>query len=193
MKTLFLLIFLSTHFSAQVLPENLDITSFAENYRQINNNGMYVLGSWALLNITAGTLAASFTKGETKHFHVGNAAWNTVNLAIAGFALLNPDTVTGTTQVIKNYSSLTGFLLFNAGLDIAYITAGFYLKERSLRSIQNGDRLKGYGNALLLQGAALLIFDTVLYFAHSKNAELHFYPLLEPASKISGLGIFIPL
>ena len=56
-------------------------------------------------------------------------------------------------------------LLFNAGLDIGYIGAGFYLAERSKSTVNKPNRLKGFGQSLILQGSFLLVFDSLFYIA----------------------------
>ncbi len=86
---------------------------------------------------------------------------------------------------------IQSFLLLNAGLDVAYIATGFYLKERSKNS-SSSERLRGYGNSLLLQGGFLLAFDVALYFIHQSNADLNLYPHLE-SLLVGGIGIGINL
>jgi hypothetical protein len=43
------------------------------------------------------------------------------------------------------------------------MAAGFYLRERAKTDTKNHDMLKGYGSALILQGAFLFVFDLALY------------------------------
>jgi hypothetical protein len=90
-------------------------------------------------------------------------------------------------EIIKDFNSLQNFLLLNAGLDAAYIMTGFYLKERAKNS-SSAERLKGYGNSLLLQGGFLLLFDVSLYFIHQSNADINFYPHLE-SFLVGGVGV----
>ena len=63
--------------------------NFYQQGQQINNAGMYVLGSWALLNITTGAVGWANGSGTNKYFPQMNLFWNAVNLSIAGFALVN--------------------------------------------------------------------------------------------------------
>ena len=65
-------------------------SEYLEYYGQslrINNLGMVVLGSWALVNLSAGAYGWSRNTGQRAYFHQMNFFWNTVNLSIAGFAL----------------------------------------------------------------------------------------------------------
>jgi hypothetical protein len=161
----------------------------------INGSAMLVLGGWAATNILVGTYGNFKVKGEAKYFHQFNAMWNVVNLGIAAFGYFNavnsnPATMTNL-EILKDYNSLQSFLLLNAGLDAAYIMTGFYLKERSKNS-SSAERLKGYGNSLLLQGGFLLLFDVTLYFIHQNNANINLYPHLESLAA-GGFGVGINL
>ncbi len=161
----------------------------------INETAMLVLGSWAAGNILVGTYGNFKASGEAKYFQQFNAMWNVVNLGIAAFGYFNvvnsdPASMTNV-EIIKDFNSLQNLLLLNAGLDVAYIVTGFYLKERSKNS-SSTERLRGYGNSLLLQGGFLLAFDVVLYFIHQSNAALNLYPHLE-SLLVGGIGIGINL
>nr|WP_294996781.1 hypothetical protein [uncultured Sediminibacterium sp.] len=147
--------------------------SIARERIKLVQNNMYVLGAWAGANIIQGTISASNTHGSEHFLHQMNAYWNTVNLAIAGVGLLGIRK-----QLKQQYNResnlkaqyrLEKILLLNAGLDLAYISTGLYLKERGTRL--NNDRNVGYGNSLLLQGGFLLIFDLIQYGQHHKNTK----------------------
>jgi hypothetical protein len=162
---------------------------------KINESAMLVLGGWAVGNILVGTYGNFKASGEAKYFHQFNAMWNVVNLGIAAFGYFNainsdPSSMSNL-EILNEYNSLQSFLLLNAGLDVAYIATGFYLKERSKNS-SSSERLRGYGNSLLLQGGFLLMFDVALYFIHQNNADLNLYPHLE-SLLIGGIGIGITL
>ncbi|WP_041294003.1 DUF6992 family protein [Ignavibacterium album] len=161
----------------------------------INESAMLALGSWAVGNILVGTYGNFKAGGEAKYFHQFNAMWNVVNLGIAAFGYFNavnsdPSSITNL-EILKDYTSLQNFLLLNAGLDVAYIMTGFYLKERSKNS-SSAKRLKGYGNSLLLQGGFLLLFDVTLYFIHQNNANINLYPHME-SFLTGGVGVGINL
>ncbi len=171
------------------------IFTFHQSRMNINETAMLVLGGWAVGNILMGTYGNFNSKGEAKYFHQFNAIWNVVNLGIAAFGYFNavnsdPSTMTNL-EIIKDFNSLQNFLLLNAGLDVAYIATGFYLKERGKNSASY-ERLIGYGNSLLLQGGFLLVFDVVLYLIHQNNANINLYPLLE-SLLAGGVGVGINL
>ena len=162
---------------------------------KINESAMLVLGGWAVGNILVGTYGNFKASGEAKYFHQFNAMWNVVNLGIAAFGYFNavnsdPSSMTNL-EIIKDFNSLQNLLLLNAGLDIAYIATGFYLKERS-KNASSSERLRGYGNSLLLQGGFLLLFDISLFFIHQNNANINLYPHLE-SFLAGGVGLGITL
>ncbi|SMO74230.1 hypothetical protein SAMN06265219_10942 [Gracilimonas mengyeensis] len=130
---------------------------------------MILLGSWATLNILSGSTGYFLSEKSPRYFHQMNAAWNLVNLGIAGFAyyqIAQNDVLSWNySESLQQLQSLDKILLFNAGLDIGYMATGAWLWERGLRKDSN--RLIGYGKSLLLQGGFLFAFDVVLYLLHS--------------------------
>jgi len=182
--------------SLEIIPHNNQFMHFFEEQREeINRTAMLLLGSWAAGNILIGAYGNFTTGNETKYFHQFNAMWNLVNLGIAAFGYFNtissnPAAMT-TLEILNEYHSFQNFLLLNAGLDVAYIMTGFYLKEKS-KSSSRGELLRGYGNSLLLQGGFLLVFDIALYFIHQGNAGINLYPHLENLLN-GGVGVGINL
>ena len=144
--------------------------SFPDFYTQnikINNTGMYILGSWAVLNIATGAYGWSEYSGDRMYFNQMNLFWNVVNVSIAGFALYSNYTgdISGFSQqeLMEKLVKTENILLINAGLDVGYIGTGFLLRHLSGKSDKRADLLKGYGSSLILQGGFLLVFDLVLY------------------------------
>ena len=139
----------------------------------INQNHLYVLGSWAAANIVQGSISATNTTGSTRYLHQMNAYWNTVNLAIAGLGIwalkMQLKQKITPADLLQEQKTVEKLLLLNSGLDIAYIMTGLYMKEKGLR-LQN-DRNIGFGNSLVIQGSFLLVLDLVQYFAHQKNGK----------------------
>ncbi|NVJ87315.1 MAG: hypothetical protein HWE15_13475 [Algoriphagus sp.] len=160
---------LSTEIFAQTSEE---LSGFNEMRLDYNRKGMLILGTWAIGNMIWGGIAAGQTTGEVKAFHQMNLYWNSVNLLIAGFgywqATQNPDNL-GLLETINAQNSIEKILLFNAALDVAYVSSGFYLKERGLR--KSNLKLQGFGKALMLQGAFLFVFDGVMYAFHQQHGQ----------------------
>ena len=139
---------------------------------KVRKTGMLILGSWAVGNLLIGSIGRQNTVGTQKYFHEMNAFWNVVNLGIAGagyYFTLKGDMPASSAAFMSDQISFQKILLFNAGLDIAYIVGGLYMLEKSKNSLDKADRWKGYGRSLLLQGAFLLSFDLILHQVHQKN------------------------
>ena len=188
-KILIFLILINGSITPLLSQEKFNTDKFLEERNNINRNGMYILGGWAIANIISGTVGNYSSGGKTKYFHQFNAVWNTVNLGIAVFGLtgISADPLS-LSESFSEFNSLQNLLLLNAGLDVAYIVSGFYLKERSKNAGSKNNLLIGYGNSLIMQGSFLLAFDLVLYFLHKNNSVINLFPLLNLADT-SFLGI----
>ena len=151
----------------------VSVKEMHEQRIQFANNSMYVLGSWALLNIGSGALLQKNANGANKYFHQGNAYWNLVNLGLAGFSLYansRADVPPNASVLFQNENQFQRILLFNAGLDLGYMATGWALTERGRRfSGKKLDQFKGFGKSLIVQGAFLLIFDSTLYLLRNKE------------------------
>lgn len=150
---------------------------------EINTNGMKILGGWALANMAIGSVAYFNSSGKKKYFNQMNVMWNVVNLglATAGYfgAKADLNEQLSLARSLKEQQKIEQILLLNAGLDVGYMATGLYLNERGLR--KSSDRLQGYGQSLILQGAFLLIFDVAMYAIH-KNDGKGFDKILEKTS-----------
>src|ERR1700761_3363816 len=140
---------------------------------RIKLRGMEVLGSWAIANITVGSIAAANTTGPDKYFHQMNAIWNVANLGVAALGYINVRKamvqMLNPTQSLNEQRKIENIFLVNGGLDLAYITGGILLKTHGYNT--NSDRLKGYGNGVILQGAFLLLFDATMYSLEKNNGN----------------------
>ncbi|MEM9896851.1 MAG: hypothetical protein AAF789_10815 [Bacteroidota bacterium] len=156
-----------------VLASAQDLETFNTERLSMNKAGMLVLGSWATLNLVSSPILASQATGSRKFFYQMNGYWNTVNFALAAFGYYSATTADPSafslSQSIAEQQSLEKILLFNAGLDIGYVATGFYLMERSSRN--DSDRLKGFGQSLILQGSFLFAFDLGFYLVQQANCD----------------------
>ncbi|PJJ53303.1 DUF6992 family protein [Hymenobacter chitinivorans] len=143
-------------------------------------HGMAVLGTWALLNLLVSGYLVARTDGrfETHYFHQMNVGWNFVNavLAVVGIVRANPNHVAGLTLAasLEAQFNFEKILLLNAGLDVAYLAIGSWLRARGQTAeAQRPERLLGFGRSLWLQGGFLLLFDAGFYLVyHHYAAEL---------------------
>ncbi|MBM7118137.1 DUF6992 family protein [Archangium primigenium] len=168
--------------------------SFLAHHNQqtarLNQTAMSILLGWAVLNIGSGTVGHFTTEGETRAFWQANAAWNTVNLAIAGFSLYGQASSSpGSWDLARSLTEgqkMEKLLLFNAGLDVGYLAFGGFLLERGHRT--DSGRLRGWGKSLLVQGGFLLLFDAALWFLNARlNSQLT--ARLTPAP--NGVGLML--
>lgn len=150
---------------------SLDV--FNKQQQKIDKTAFTVLGSWAVANIATGSVGWARGEGSNKYFHQMNVLWNSVNLGLAvmGYLGTKKSIAPGYTNALKNQAKLEKTFLFNAGLDMVYITGGFYLRERAKNRIKNSDKFKGWGESLLLQGGGLLLFDAIMYTIHNKHGK----------------------
>ena len=191
-KTLLLFVLIQILFSGWILAQNssLDLEQINRDRIHLNSNGMFVLGGWAITNIAIGSIGMTQTGGRTKYFHQMSAAWNTVNLGIAGlgyYGLRNSSPGLSLSETISEFQNFENILLFNAGLDIGYMAIGAYLWERGLRKESN--RLVGYGQSMILQGGFLFTFDVILYVLSRNQSR----PLIESLENIQFTGTALSL
>jgi hypothetical protein len=174
-KTLIRGLLLGAIYSTQTLiaQQSLSDSIVLDRYNK-NKTNLTVLASWAGVNIVQGLISASNAKGADKYFFNGNAYWNFVNAGIATYGLFQLKKEVGKkytlTENLLAQQKLEKLLLLNTGLDLAYITTGFYLKERGTNL--SSDPATGYGNTLVLQGMFLLVFDLVQYGNHRRNGKI---------------------
>lgn len=150
-----------------------DLTDFNELRLKTNTDGLTILGTWALGNITVGSIMASRTEGEAKYFHQMNIGWGAVNAAIVGFGYYSaiktvPSSFT-LFETIHEQHQMQKILMLNIGLDVGYMLGGAYLLERAKTDLKNTDRFNGFGKSIVMQGAFLFLFDIGFYAVHSMN------------------------
>jgi hypothetical protein len=149
------------------------LEKFNQTRLDYNQQGMLILGTWAVVNLVLGAVASFRTRGQTQAFHQMNAYWNVVNLGIAGYGFWQASQVAilNFWEVLLAQQDIEKILLANAALDFGYIALGLYLIERGRRLEK--DKWLGFGKSIVLQGAFLLLFDAILYgFQQQLGVEL---------------------
>ena len=129
---------------------------------------MTILGSWSVLNITTSLAFREKTTGIDKQFHTMNGLWNLVNggLALSGYLNSKKERLSSDAiESMNKFHTLERTLIFNSGLDIAYIATGLYLRERGKNELNltRSEQFQGFGKSLMLQGGFLLVFDALFY------------------------------
>lgn len=84
--------------------------------------------------------------------------------------------------------------LANAMLDIAYVAGGVALKQYGYNQteLKKQQQFNGFGNAVMIQGAGLLIFDSFMTILNNRNRKRNLDPILKKAS-ISFTGNYFRL
>lgn len=185
------LVIVSIKLSAQA---DSALKAFETSKNNINHNGMIVLTTWSGVTIAASTLGYGLTNSfEEKQFYLMNGAWGLVNLSIALPGLLSkrkPNSSLYNLQ--KDQTKIEKIFLINAGLDIAYITGGIALKQyaQTQTNVKKEQRFNGFGNAILVQGAGLLVFDAAMTILNNQNRKRKLDPILQKATiSFNGTGL----
>lgn len=171
----FCLLFLLLFLNCQSFAQDFNLQSFNERRDEISKRGMFALGGWATTNFVVSGVLSSQRKGEERAFHEMNIYWNSVNAALAISGLLqirkNQGNEKDFLKSIEEQQSLEKVLLFNAGLDIAYMLGGAYLIQRGkyTSNLSQANQFKGFGQSLLLQGGFLFVYDVLMYRSHHRN------------------------
>ncbi len=167
----FLFVMVLVGLAANPLTAQNELTGYGERHNQINRTAMQILGGWSLANIAAAGIQYRASDGRDRYFHEMTLMWNAVNLGIAGLGYWRARHPLDLTlaDAIDKQRGIEKLLLLNTGLDAAYIMTGVYLVNRGNDITREGERLQGYGAAIILQGSFLLAFDMVYYFFHTRN------------------------
>lgn len=160
------------------------LSSFNAERLMLNQQGMTVLGSWAVGQMAWSglSLALSEPRPVARHFHQMNLGWNAVNLVIAGFGYygsLEGATDLSWLESVREQEKIKTILLVNAGLDLAYMAGGAYLLERAKSNPERAAQWTGFGRAVIMNGAFLLVFDSILYAVHLKHGNTELYEVLQ--------------
>ena len=186
--------------TAQRVTPSTELRAFSEQRIRHQKTLGLALGSYALANIAVGSIAAGLVRhsgatGETKYFHRMNVYWNLFNLGIAGAGLLgsrNRNTDGETLgEAIRQHQNMKQVLLFNAGLDVAYVVGGAYLRERGDNKPDKRDQLRGYGKSVMLQGGFLFAFDLVNYLIFKNRGDRQQLRLISAGPV--GVGMALPI
>lgn len=159
---------------------------FERNKNELNHRGMIVLTAWSGVTIIGSATGYALTNShEEKQFYLMNSAWGAVNLAIALPGLLSkPKPSTSIYELQKNQIKVEKLFLANALLDLVYITGGLYLKEygNNQHDLKKSQQFNGFGNAIIIQGTGLFIFDTVMTLLNNHNRKKRLDPILKNAT-----------
>ncbi len=171
----FKLILVTLLFSTTFLkPLHAQFTPYAEKTSKITQNGMYVLGGWAVGNLIYSGLSVGNATGETKAFHQMNVGWGAVNLTLAGLGIFNASKETLPDKLLETLEMqhrIEKTFLVNTALDVAYVAGGYAITQygENQDDLEKRNRNVGFGKSVMLQGGFLFLFDAVMYGVHRKH------------------------
>jgi hypothetical protein len=173
-------IFISVIFGL-ILSDQLIVSQFSSlqlyNQKRCNTDKqlMIGLGTWATTNFVASGIGWSQAKStESTYFHQMNVMWNLVNigLAIPGYLKANRARTDLTyEETLREQKKTEKIFLINTCVDVAYVSSGWLLLNKSKESGPFEQRQSGYGKSLLLQGGFLFLFDLTAYLSHTTHAK----------------------
>lgn len=141
------------------------------NSRQTDRYGMEILGGWAVANIAGGSAGWAASTGEARYFYKMNVLLNIPNLGASLIGYFITDNAGNDLflprELLARQKKIERKYLVNAGVDVAGLGLGIYLRHRGI--VTNSVKLKGYGSAGIVQSAFLLLFDGGMY-----GAQRHF-------------------
>lgn len=169
----FALVLLFTIFSIRAICQQISPDQFNREGTKITRQSMLALGAWGGANLLYSGIASASATGSNKYFHQMNLIWGGVNFTLGAAALTFTKYKEGLDfgQSLKKQLGIEKLFLFNTGLDVAYVVGGFYFKEKAKNSSCQYDRYHGYGNSIILQGAALFLYDGAMYFIHHNHGK----------------------
>jgi len=131
---------------------------------------LWRVAAWGGTNVLGGLALMWGTNRSRRsarwHFGAMSAGWGAVNIGIATVGLLasnapSPDPG----AVLSAERQFHDILLFNLGLNVAYSAVGGTMLGAGYRDVSNAGRWRGFGTALILQGAGLLVLDGIAFLA----------------------------
>jgi len=182
-----ILMFLMTEsLLAQEYSADDSLNAFVQRRHEISLRGTHALMAWSAINISTGIYGSISSDGTEQYFHQMNSFWGGINLIISAASYASLRRIKNQplflNRVELDQKKAERVFKINMGLDALYIGAGVALIESAKQADLNQDRLNGYGNSLILQGAFLLTFDGVMYLIHRSNRRQRLSPLLHNVS-----------
>lgn len=154
---------------------DFDLTQWNKDRLSTSRVGMIVLGSWAVANMGSGAIgfAVEQQNERVRFIHLGNLLWNSVNLALALISVisewnLDPASFDAKKSLLAS-ERLEKVFFINAGLDVAYCLGAAFMWQRG--EAIGDQRLVGFGQSFLVQGAFLIVFDAVMGFLNMRLTD----------------------
>lgn len=146
------------------------VQALADDLHAAERAHLWRIALWGGVNLAGGAaLWASATREDRPArwgFGGMTAGWGAVNLGIAALGGLSLDPPAATAAAaISAERTYHDILLFNLGLNVAYMSVGGTMLLAGSRDVSSAAEWRGVGTSLLLQGAGLLVLDGVAFVA----------------------------
>jgi hypothetical protein len=155
---------------AQEVPPTPSVESAAMALEQAERAHLWRVAAWGGVNALGGLALVGGTSRTRRsarwHFGAMAAGWGLVNVGIATVGLIGsappPAELDAVLAAERQFHDI---LLFNLGLNVAYAAVGGTMLGAGYRGVSNAGRWRGFGTALVLQGAGLLVLDGIAFLA----------------------------
>ena len=184
---------LGRRFQVAVLPARGSawLTEFNDRRLSANQLGAGILLGWSALHAVGGGVGSLFVEDERwRAFLQADAAVSAIALgsAVAGLIVaagIDPSDLSYS-QSLQKGTRPERLLLVGVGLDLAAATGGGLLW-----ALGDTDRQVGFGQGLVLPGAALLLFDTALLLLNLEFEDRLLVVLDRPLGDVLRRGLEI--
>ncbi len=150
--------------------DSLAVEAAAQDFDAAQTSHLRRIGVWGGANLIGGLAlvlgTAQSRRSARWHFGAMSAGWGAVNVGIAAAGLLTAGPPpTEPAALLDAERQFHDILLFNLGLNVGYAAVGGTMLGAGYRDVANAGRWRGFGTALILQGAGLLVLDGIAFAA----------------------------
>lgn len=134
----------------------------------------WVLGTWSAANFMISLPAIHSSDLQQRYYHRGNVYWNVVNVSLAALGYIHTrkeKLPVNLTELYHRERKMQVIFGINAMADVGYMASGVFLMHQNSGDVIRQAQFKGFGQTLVVQGAALLAFDAILYAHKRKRAR----------------------
>lgn len=149
-------------------------TRFIRRMKTLKTAQAINLAIWAGMNILTGSIFIYHTESYYFYFFAMNISWNIVNTAVAIFLYTHHNDVfkepISLLKQIDYQRHIEKAVVFNLGLDLAFIATGFAMYYNgNIPKVPHPNLWLGFGISIILQGSFLLLQDIIFYMLHTQN------------------------
>ena len=152
-----------------VAQDGAAVEAMSQALRADQEAHLWRVGAWGLANAVGGgaLFLVSDAEGEPQRraFGMQAAAWGLINtgIAVVGLASGPGEVHAAWDAALRAENGYADVLLVNLGLNVGYMAVGGTLWIVAGRGVENPGAWRGHGQALVLQGAGLLVLDGIAY------------------------------